>query len=174
MFSIVKWPVIPSSLGIRKWPLEPYGHFSKPTVSQNDQYGFSRPFLGKWSEQIAITSMVWIRVKEKAKKNEKSILFQYFSLTLTSGKIVHVWFEFFPSYLSRKKGTSGTFLSFGLRPQLQKNFLQFPFSYFGNLGKTQIRRGQFFPQTCQGKISKQNTIFWEFFLKLETGSTLNA
>ena len=44
-------------------------------------------------------------------------------------------------------------------PQPQKTFPQFPFSYFGNLGKTQIRREQFFPQAEKGKISKQNTIF---------------
>ena len=69
----------------------------------------------------------------------------------------------FQSYLSRKKGTSETFLSLGLfisrsrptastskiRPRLRKTFPQFPFFYFGNLGKTQITRGQIFPQTSK-------------------------
>ena len=55
----------------------------------------------------------------------------------------------FQSYLSRKKGTSETFLSLGLfisrsrptastskiRPRLRKTFPQFPFFYFGNFGQ---------------------------------------
>ena len=97
--------------------------------------------------------------------------------TLPSAKFVHVWFEFLPSYLSRKKGTSGTFFSFGLRPQLQKTFLQFPFFYFGNLAKTQIRRGQILPQTCRAQISKQNTIIGILniynFINLSRKCTLN-
>ena len=42
-------------------------------------------------------------------------------------------------------------------PQPQKSFPQFPFSYCGNLGKTEIRREQFFPQAEKGKKVKQNT-----------------
>ena len=39
-------------------------------------------------------------------------------------KFFHVWFEFFPSYLSRKKEISETFLGLGLK----KLFLGFLFS----------------------------------------------
>ena len=73
-------------------------------------------------------------------------------------KFFHVWFEFFPIYLGRKKGTSKTFLSLGLRPRLQKTFSRFPFFYLGILEKTQIRREKIFPLTCQEQLSKQNTI----------------
>ena len=63
--------------------------------------------------------------------------------------LVLFWFQCCPSYLSRKKGISGTFLSLGLRPLLQKNFPRFPFFYFGNLDNTSIRQGQICPQTWQ-------------------------
>ena len=80
-----------------------------------------------------------------------------------------------PSYLSRKKGTSETFLSLSLfisrprptasaskiRLRLRKTFPRFPFFYFGNLGKTKIRRGQIFPQSSQHNY--QNKIL---FLKV--------
>ena len=49
--------------------------------------------------------------------------------------------------LVEERKPRGTFLSLGLRPRLQKIFPRFPFFYLGNLGKTQIRRGQIFPQT---------------------------
>ena len=48
-----------------------------------------------------------------------------------------------------KREPRGTFLSIGLRPRLQKTFPRFPFFYFGNLDKPQIRRGQICPQTWQ-------------------------
>ena len=79
----------------------------------------------------------------------------------------------FQSYLGRKKGTSETFLSLGLfisrprptasaskmRPRLRKTFPRFPFVYFGNLGKTQIRGQKFFFRRVIEK--KQNKIpFW--------------
>ena len=60
--------------------------------------------------------------------------------------LVLVWFQCCPSYLSRKKGISGTFLSLGLRPRLQKIFPRFPFFYFGNLDNTSIRWGQICPR----------------------------
>ena len=63
--------------------------------------------------------------------------------------LVLVWFQCCPRYFSRKKGISGTFLSLGLRPRLQKIFPRFPFFYFGNLDNTSIRRGQICPQTWQ-------------------------
>ena len=89
---------------------------------------------------------------------KKAFCFDYFSMSQSKSKFFHVWFEFFPSYLSRKKEISETFLGLGLRPRPQKTFPRFPFFYFGNLGKTQIRRGKILLQTWHGKKSKQNTI----------------
>ena len=94
---------------------------------------------------------------KKPWKMKKAFCFDYFSMSQSKSKFFHVWFEFFPSYLSRKKETSETFLGLGLRPRPQKTFPQFPFFYFGNLGKTQIRRGKILLQTWHGKKSKQNT-----------------
>ena len=90
---------------------------------------------------------------------KKAFCFDYFSMSQSESKFFHVWFEFFPSYLSRKKEISETFLGLGLRTRHQKTFPRFPFFYFGNLGKTQIRRGKILLQTWHGKKSKQNTIF---------------
>ena len=96
---------------------------------------------------------------------KKAFCFDYFSMSRPESKFFHVWFEFFPSYLSRKKEISETFLGLGLRPRPQKTFPRFPFFYFGNLGKTQIRRGKILLQTWHGKKSKQNTIFEKFCQK---------
>ena len=95
---------------------------------------------------------------KKQWKMKKAFCFDYFSMSQSKSKFFHVWFEFFPSYLSRKKEISETFLGLGLRPRPQKTFPRFPFFYFGNLGKTQIRRGKILLQTWHGKKSKQNTI----------------
>ena len=89
---------------------------------------------------------------------KKAFCFDYFSMSQSKSKFFHVWFEFFPSYLSRKKEILETFLSLGLQPQPQKIFPRFPFFFFGNLGKTQIRRGKILLQTWHWKKSKQNTI----------------
>ena len=96
---------------------------------------------------------------KKPWKMKKAFCFDCFSMSRSESKFFHVWFEFFPSYLSRKKEISETFLGLGLRPRPQKTFPRFPFFYFGNLGKTQIRRGKILLQTWHGKKSKQNTIF---------------
>ena len=64
-----------------------------------------------------------------------------------------------------KREPRGTFLSLGLRPRLQKTFPRFPFFYFGNLDKPQIRRGQICPQTWQAQKSKQNTKEFVFLLQ---------
>ena len=45
-----------------------------------------------------------------------------------------------------------------MRPRLRKTFPRFPFVYFGNLGKTQIRGQNCFLQTCHRKKTEQNTI----------------
>ena len=113
---------------------------------------------------------------DKWKKHSvlKIVLTNFFGRNL-----VYVWFEICPSYLSRKKGTSGTFLSLGLfiswsrttastlkmRPRLQKTFPRFPFFYYGNLDKSQIRRRKGYILT-----SKESPIIYLLFEKsYETG-----
>ena len=94
--------------------------------------------------------------------------------------LVLVWFQCCPSYLSRKKGIAGTFLSLGLRPRLQKIFPRFPFFYFGNLDNTSIRRGQICPQTWQHnyrnkilfpvwdlQVLKNHEVIWKKPLRLK-------
>ena len=90
-----------------------------------------------------------MKVYEKARQMKKVFCFNNCACRVFRTNLVLVWFQCCPSYLSRKKGISGTFLSLGLRPQLQKTFPRFPFFYFGNLDNTSIRRGQICPQTWQ-------------------------
>ena len=85
-------------------------------------------------------------------------------------KFVHVWFEISSVTSVDKREPRGTFLSLGLfisrprptasaskmRPRLRKTFPRFPFVYFGNLGKTQIRGQKFFLRRVIEK--KQNKI----------------
>ena len=66
-----------------------------------------------------------------------------------------------------KREPRGTFLSLGLRPRLQKTFPRFPFVYFGNLGKTQIRGQKFFLRRVIEKKTEQNTIVGMFHLKVK-------
>ena len=114
-----------------------------------------------WFDLLGVSTL-WIFTK-KPWKMKKAFCFDYFSMSRSESKFFHVWFEFFPSYLSKKKEISETFLGLGLRPRPQKTFPRFPFFYFGNLGKTQIRRGKILLQTWHGKKSKQNTIFTQYF-----------
>ena len=103
-------------------------------------------------------------------------------LPLPSAKLIHVWFEFFPSNLSRTKGTSKTFLSLGLRPQLQKPFPWFPFFYLGfknlslaalyftldNLGKIKLHLKHFSWELPE-QLFQQNTIvytLWQMLRKM--------
>ena len=119
--------------------------------------------------QVLLTTEYSTKKPDKWKKHSvlKIVLTTFFGRNL-----VYVWFEICPSYLSRKKGTSGTFLSLGLfisrsrptastskmRPRLQKTFPRFPFFYFGNLDKSQIRSRQIFPQSSQHNF--QNKILF--------------
>ena len=99
--------------------------------------------------------MICTKKPEKWKKHSVSIivLATLFGRNLSSS-------DFSPSlsYLSRKKGTSETFLSLGLfispprpaasaskiRPRLRKTFPQFPFFYLGNLEKLKSDEDKFF------------------------------
>ena len=97
----------------------------------------------------------------KSQTNEKNILFQFLCLPLSLEKCVHIWFEL-SSVTSVKKRESRkhfsasacSFLGLGLRPRPQKCglgfkklFLDSLFSTSVTLDKSQIRRGQIFPQT---------------------------
>ena len=91
--------------------------------------------------------------------------------------LVLVWFQCCPRYFSRKKGISGTFLSLGLRPRLQKTFPRFPFFYFSTLDNTSIRRGQICPRTWQHNY--RNKILYlfephEIYLAIFQYQTLQA
>ena len=100
-----------------------------------------------------------LRIYEKARQMKKALCSDNCAGYFLRKKFVQVWFQFFPSYLSRKKGISATFLSLGLRPRPQKTLLRFPFFYFGNLGKTSIRRGQIFPQSSQHNYQNKILFF---------------
>ena len=108
----------------------------------------------------------------KWKKHSVSI----FVLTTVFEKMCpHLIWDFL-SYLSRQKGTSGNIsqprpVHFSasaskMRPRLRKTFPRFPFVYFGNLGKTQIRGQKFFLRRVIEK--KQNKI--PFLLSVLVGS----
>ena len=94
---------------------------------------------------------LWKGIKsyKKAIQMKKVFCFNNCACRVFRTNLVLVWFQCCPRYFSRKKGISGTFLSLGLRPRLQKTFPRFPFFYFGNLDNTSIRQGQICPQTWQ-------------------------
>ena len=87
------------------------------------------------------------------------------------------------SYLSRKKGTSETFLSLGLfisRPRptasaskirlwLRKTFPQFPFFYFGNLEKLKSDEDKFFLRVASTIIE---TKYYSFFVQTQHSEVL--
>ena len=96
-----------------------------------------------------LTAWKLIKSHEKARQMKKVFCFNNCACRVFRTNLVLVWFQCCPRYFSRKKGISGTFLSLGLRPRLQKIFPRFPFFYFSNLDNTSIRRGQICPQTWQ-------------------------
>ena len=100
---------------------------------------------------------------KKPEKWKKHSVLKVVLATFFGRNLVYVWFEICPSYLSRKKGTLETFLSLGLiisrsRPRLQKTFPRFPFFYFDNLDKSQIRRRQIFPQSSQHNFQNKTLL----------------
>ena len=101
-------------------------------------------------EIIAITSLIFNAAKKPEKwKTHSVLIFVHFH---PWKKSVHVWFDFFPSYLSRKKGTSETFLGFSVASASKKFFLSF--SYFGKARTANItwtglfRSGIAYPSGC--------------------------
>ena len=56
---------------------------------------------------------------------KKAFCFDYFSISQSKSKFFLVWFEFFPSYFSKKKEISETYLGLGIQPRPQKMKLFF-------------------------------------------------
>ena len=80
----------------------------------------------------------FVNLRKNLEKMKKAFCFDYFSMSRPESKFFHVWFEFFPSYLSRKKEISETFLGLGLRPRPQKCGLGFEKLFLGSLFSTSV------------------------------------
>ena len=106
---------------------------------------FKKLFINKLNH-FHTSQTVWKPIKshEKARQMKKVFCFNNCACRVFQTNLVFVWFQCCPSYLSRKKGISGTFLSLGLRPWLQKIFPWFPFFYFSNLEKLKSDKDKFF------------------------------
>ena len=93
--------------------------------------------------------VITLFMHEKTRKMKKAFCFNNCSCYNLRKNVSSSDFSFSQVTSVAKKEPRGTFLSLGLRPRLQKTFPRFPFYYFGNLGKTKIRRGQIFPQSSK-------------------------
>ena len=121
---------------------------------------FKKLFINKLNH-FHTSQTVWKPIKshEKARQMKKVFCFNNCANRVFLTKLVLVWFQCCPRYFSRKKGISGTFLSLGLRPRLQKTFPRFPFFYFSTLDNTSIRRGQICPKTWQHNYRNKILLF---------------
>ena len=81
--------------------------------------------------KFSIIQKGMLNVYEKARQMKKVFCFNNCACRVFRTNLVLVWFQCCPRYFSRKKGISGTFLSLGLRPRLQKPCPWFPFFYLG-------------------------------------------
>ena len=93
---------------------------------------------------------------KKPEIRKKIFCFNFLSMSTSSAKCFHIWFDISKVTSVEKRelrkhfsALACSFLGLGLRPRLQKPFPQFPFFYFSNLEKTKIRQGQIFPQSSQ-------------------------
>ena len=94
---------------------------------------------------------------QKWKKHSVSI----FVLATTFEKIYARLIWVFPKYRCRKKGTSKTFLGFGLRPQPQKLFSQFPFSYIDTWETLKSDEHKFFLSRCKDKYRNKILLIFD-------------
>ena len=94
--------------------------------------------------------------KKPEKWKKHSVLI--FVLATTFVKICPCLIWQFPKLPRYKKGNLGNISQPRPTASASKNFSSVPFFYLGNLGKSQIRRGQILPQTWREQISKQNTV----------------
>ena len=103
-----------------------------------------------------------MKLYEKARKMKKAFCFDICPF-LSQEKCVHVWFEFFPNYLSRKKEPRKHFSASAL-PRPRKFFPWFLFPTSAKIGKNSNQTWTNFSRDKTGQISKQNTIFsYEIF-----------
>ena len=98
-----------------------------------------------------------MKLYEKARKMKKAFCFDICPF-LSQEKCVHVWFEFFPNYLSRKKEPRKHFSASAL-PRPRKIFPWFLFPTSAKIGKNSNQTWTNFSRDKTGQISKQNTIF---------------
>ena len=119
------------------------------------------------------SSYLWylpfVNLQKNLEKMKKAFCFDYFSMSRSESKFFHVWFEFFPSYRSRKKETEEKFFEAEAIGQGREMFPRFPFFYWGNLGKTQIIRGRILIQAVTWKTNQNRMIFSRFFRKFTKG-----
>ena len=97
----------------------------------------------------------------KSKKYSVSIIV----LGTSVEKFFHVWFEFFPIYRGRKKGTEKKFFEAEAEGRGWEMFSRFPFFYRGILEKTQIRREKIFSSDVPRTIIETECFFnllWYF------------
>ena len=107
-------------------------------------------FLEKWLQcQLVVKRFkktFWPVANSEMFKGIKIVFCFDICLCHSEEKFVLVWFSFFPSYRSRKRGTEKKIFEAEAAGRSWEMFLRFPFFYWGNLGKTKIRRGQIFPK----------------------------
>ena len=97
-----------------------------------------------------------MKLYKKARKMKKAFCFDICPF-LSQEKCVHVWFEFFPNYLSRKKEPRKHFSASAL-PRPRKIFPWFLFPTSAKIGKNSNQTWTNFSRDKTGQISKQNTI----------------
>ena len=97
-----------------------------------------------------------MKLYEKDSKMKKAFCFDICPF-LSQEKCVHVWFEFFPNYLSRKKEPRKHFSASAL-PRPRKIFPWFLFPTSAKIGKNSNQTWTNFSRDKTGQISKQNTI----------------
>ena len=104
-----------------------------------------------------------MKLYEKARKMKKAFCFDICPF-LSQEKCVHVWFEFFPNYLSRKKEPRKHFSASAL-PRPRKIFPWFLFPTSAKIGKNSNQTWTNFSRDKTGQISKQNTNLSNFNVK---------
>ena len=100
--------------------------------------------FGIWKEFFTLIDYGILH--EKARQMKKAFCFNFCACHILRTNLSTSDLRFVQVTSVEKREPRGTFLSLGLRPRLQKTFPRFPFFYFGNLDKPQIRRGQICPK----------------------------
>ena len=99
-----------------------------------------------------------MKLYEKARKMKKAFCFDICPF-LSQEKCVHVWFEFFPNYLSRIKEPRKHFSALAL-PEPQKMFPWFLFPTSAKpWEKLKMRRRQIYPPIKMDKYGNKTLLF---------------